>query len=137
MVMRRHALLTSCLKQACSRPAFTATHLRRYATNSAHNADIAILGGGITGLATAYYISKEVPSAKITIYEAGPRVGGWLHSKRVEVDGGTVLFEQGPRTLRFVRPNGLLTALLVRVYFSLPEELFADLMDSIRFKTWA
>ncbi|KAK5171642.1 hypothetical protein LTR04_000345 [Oleoguttula sp. CCFEE 6159] len=75
--------------------------------------EIAVLGGGITGLASAYYISKELPRAKITIYEAGPRVGGWMLSKRVEVDGGNILFEQGPRTLRPVK-NGLITAHLVQ-----------------------
>ncbi|KAK8178436.1 hypothetical protein BC567DRAFT_161192 [Phyllosticta citribraziliensis] len=63
---------------------------------------IAVLGGGITGLTTAYYLSKSLPNATITIYEASGRFGGWLQSKRVKVPdgGGFVTFEQGPRTLR-------------------------------------
>ncbi|KAK8152218.1 hypothetical protein BKA80DRAFT_179497, partial [Phyllosticta citrichinensis] len=63
---------------------------------------IAVLGGGITGLTTAYYLSKSLPNATITIYEASGRFGGWLQSKRMQVSGrgGFVTFEQGPRTLR-------------------------------------
>lgn len=135
MLLRRHELLNSSLKQACLPSGLTAAHRRRYAT-TANDADIAVLGGGITGLATAYYLSKEAPRARITVYEAGPRVGGWLHSKRVEVDGGTVLFEQGPRTLRFTRPNGLVTAGLVgRALVS--GRPSPNLVVLLRFKTWA
>ncbi|KAF4631518.1 hypothetical protein G7Y89_g6602 [Cudoniella acicularis] len=61
---------------------------------------IAVLGGGITGLATAHYLAKELPNAKITIFEGSERMGGWLRSQRYDVNGGKILFEQGPRTLR-------------------------------------
>ncbi|KAK7512962.1 hypothetical protein IWZ03DRAFT_384490 [Phyllosticta citriasiana] len=63
---------------------------------------IAVLGGGITGLSTAYYLSRSLPKATITLYEASNRLGGWLQSKREPVPGGGgyVTFEQGPRTLR-------------------------------------
>jgi oxygen-dependent protoporphyrinogen oxidase len=74
---------------------------------------IAILGGGITGLASAYYLSKELPSASITLYEASDRMGGWLQSKHVNVGNGKVVFEQGPRTLRPRTPAGLVTLELV------------------------
>ncbi len=85
--------------------------LREY--SSAVQQDVAILGGGITGLASAYYLTQELPKAKITIYEASDRLGGWLSSKRVQVKDGTVLFEAGPRTLR-PSSNGVLSARLVR-----------------------
>ncbi|KEF63834.1 uncharacterized protein A1O9_01812 [Exophiala aquamarina CBS 119918] len=62
--------------------------------------EIAILGGGITGLSTAHNISKCLPNAKVTIYESSNRLGGWLNSELVQVDDGEVLFEWGPRTLR-------------------------------------
>lgn len=75
--------------------------------------NIAILGGGITGLASAYYLSKELPSASITLYEASDRMGGWLQSKHVNVGNGKVVFEQGPRTLRPRTPAGLVTLELV------------------------
>ena len=71
-----------------------------------------MLGGGITGLATAYYLSQSLPNAKITIYEASARLGGWLSSKRVDIDDGTILFEAGPRTLR-TKGNGILAVRLV------------------------
>ena len=75
--------------------------------------NVAILGGGITGLASAFYLSKQIPEARITIFEGSSRLGGWLHSKRVDVGSGNVVFEQGPRTLRPNVPNGLVTLNLV------------------------
>lgn len=70
--------------------------------SSAHEQEtrIAIIGGGITGLTAAHYITREMPHAKVTIYEAGNRVGGWLQSEYVDVEGGKILLEKGPRTLR-------------------------------------
>lgn len=62
--------------------------------------NIAILGGGITGLTAAFHISKEIPSARVQIFEKSKTLGGWLQSDLVEVDGGHVVFENGPRTLR-------------------------------------
>lgn len=73
-----------------------------------------MLGAGITGLAAAYYITRDNPKAKVTLYEASDRVGGWLSSKRVGVHDGSILFEGGPRTLR-PHGNGVLTARLVRI----------------------
>jgi hypothetical protein len=32
--------------------------------------DVAVLGGGITGLASAFYLSQELPNAKITLTKA-------------------------------------------------------------------
>lgn len=75
--------------------------------------DVAVLGGGITGLASAFYLSEELPDAKITLYEGSSRLGGWLQSKHIDVGNGQVVFEQGPRTLRPTSPNGLLTLDLV------------------------
>lgn len=65
---------------------------------------IAVLGGGITGLSAAHYLTRELPTAKVTIYEASERLGGWLQSQRVDVGNGNVVFESGPRTLR---PHGV------------------------------
>ncbi|KAG5982244.1 hypothetical protein E4U55_002160 [Claviceps digitariae] len=76
---------------------------RRYATLN-DNGHIAVVGGGLTGLTTAYYLAKQLPlTAKITLYEGSDRLGGWIQTDRVpvNVDGvkGTVSFERGPRTL--------------------------------------
>lgn len=75
---------------------------------------IAIVGGGITGLATAFWLTKDVPFAKVTIYETKARSGGWIDSERVEVNDGSALFEWGPRTIRpDTTGNGLATLQLV------------------------
>ncbi len=62
--------------------------------------NIAVVGGGVTGLATAYNLRKTLPHARITLFEAKKKLGGWLDSEPVPVDDGEVLFEWGPRTLR-------------------------------------
>ncbi len=74
--------------------------------------DVAVLGGGITGLATAFELSRKLPDAKITIYEAAKKLGGWMESEVVPVGDGEVIFEWGPRTLRHT-PEGGATVHLV------------------------
>ncbi|KAF2173725.1 hypothetical protein M409DRAFT_15999 [Zasmidium cellare ATCC 36951] len=86
---------------------------RDYSAEPTASHDVAVLGGGITGLACAYYLTRELPTAKVTIYEAKDHIGGWLQSKRVPVKGGSVLLESGPRTLR-PQSNGVLTASLIQ-----------------------
>ncbi|KAL8999235.1 MAG: hypothetical protein Q9169_001900 [Polycauliona sp. 2 TL-2023] len=76
--------------------------------------NVAVLGGGITGLASAYYLTQQLPKAHITLFEGSSRLGGWLHSKQIDVGTGKIVFEQGPRTLRPSRPNGWVTLDLIR-----------------------
>lgn len=83
---------------------------RAYSQNASH--DVGILGGGITGLASAYFLLRQHPNASVTIYESKDVTGGWLQSKRVPVKDGTILFEGAARTLR-PQSNGVLTARLV------------------------
>ncbi|PNY27109.1 Protoporphyrinogen oxidase [Tolypocladium capitatum] len=97
--------LAAARRSAASASAANGAHPRRraYATQS-DAGRIAVVGGGLTGLTTAYYLAKQLPaSAKITLYEASDRLGGWIRTDRVPVavDGtrGTVSFERGPRTL--------------------------------------
>ncbi len=71
---------------------------------------VAVIGGGLTGLTTAYLLAKKLPaSARITLYEASDRLGGWIRTDKVPVNvGGTrgvVRFERGPRTLSSLRGN--------------------------------
>jgi oxygen-dependent protoporphyrinogen oxidase len=41
---------------------------------------IAVIGGGISGLATAYYLQQLCPSAQIELFEAQPQLGGVLQT---------------------------------------------------------
>ncbi|EDW81537.1 uncharacterized protein Dwil_GK12118 [Drosophila willistoni] len=61
----------------------------------------AVLGGGISGLSAGYYLLRRF-GKPLTIYEASPRVGGWIRSETHKDRG--FLFESGPRT---IRPVGL------------------------------
>ncbi len=68
---------------------------------------IAIIGGGIGGLATAYRIHEQLvvtgKSAKITIYDASDRFGGVIASSMR--DGFTL--EHGPDSIIRTKPAGL------------------------------
>lgn len=101
------------LKRASSPPFIYQCRIYRRQFSAEATPNIGVLGAGITGLAAAYYITRNNPQAKVTLYEASDRVGGWLSSKRVDVSDGSILFEAGPRTLR-PQGNGVLTARLVR-----------------------
>lgn len=120
---RRSFFASKYLIQQCYTAPFRRDRLRRRyisvgsdaeAINRAQEVkEVAILGGGITGLVSAFYLSKQRPDIRITIFEGSSRLGGWLHSKQVDVGNGNVVFEQGPRTLRPNFPNGLITLKLV------------------------
>ncbi len=45
---------------------------------------IAIVGGGITGLAAALRLLQRAPSAKVTLFEKAERLGGEIHTERVD-----------------------------------------------------
>ena len=109
--------LDTLLRQCYTSPACQKLALRRsFLTKGTDPSvkDVAILGGGITGLATAHYLSRQYPEASITLLESSDRLGGWLRSEQVDVGDGKVYFEQGPRTLRPNAPNGTVTLDLVR-----------------------
>ncbi len=55
---------------------------------------VAIIGAGITGLASAYFIKNEDPSIEVTIFEAFNRPGGKIQTYRK--DGYTI--ELGPES---------------------------------------
>lgn len=66
--------------------------------------NISIIGGGISGLSAAFYARKKHPDARISLYEASDRLGGWMQTKIV--DGFS--FELGPRTFQVSRCKLLL-----------------------------
>lgn len=63
---------------------------------------ITILGGGISGLSAAAYLSTRHHGLKVNLYEAASRFGGWIKTDVREKDG--YIFEAGPRT---IRPKGI------------------------------
>jgi protoporphyrinogen/coproporphyrinogen III oxidase len=76
---------------------------------NAAGADVAIVGGGIAGLAAAYELAQHgVPFA---LFEAGDRAGGVIVSEQIEgytVDGGPdALLVQKPDAIRLCRELGL------------------------------
>lgn len=81
--------------------------LRSYATTTSEPQlpkDIAVLGGGLTGLTTAFYLTRFAPNAKITIYEAADRLGGWVDTEHIPVktqegEDVTISFERGARVV--------------------------------------
>ncbi|PLN77219.1 putative protoporphyrinogen oxidase [Aspergillus taichungensis] len=88
------------------------TPLRRVHVGQRHYAhtqsyDAAVIGAGITGLTTAYRLSQDPNCSHITLYEKSPGIGGPMNSEIVPVDGGHVVFEKGPRTLRATVPGSL------------------------------
>ncbi|GAA99636.1 uncharacterized protein L969DRAFT_48038 [Mixia osmundae IAM 14324] len=103
---------------------------------------LAVLGGGLTGLSTAFYLSRQHPDAQIVLLEGSPRYGGWVRSVRATPsrirpalldehakptgEHEEVIFEAGPRS---VRPRGLegwLTLDLVRQLGLTKELLVVD-----------
>lgn len=72
-----------------------------------------MLGGGITGLTTAYLLAEVFPNLGITLFENKSILGGWVRSKKVDVPNGEAIFEQGPRSLRPQAPNGTLALRMV------------------------
>lgn len=82
------------------------------------NRHIAVLGGGISGLSSAFHLSRRFPEALVTLIEQ-TNLGGWISSERVHVrdDHGhsaDILLESGPRTLR---PNAKSILELVRLIY--------------------
>ena len=127
VVLKRHrsnhskARSITSLHSRHDRPRPSHTHptaaqvCRRYASGSREVNHVAVLGGGITGLSAAHYITQEFPNAKVTLLERQPRLGGWLHSTQVATGDGKVTFESGPRSLRLQGANG---AIMLRLVFA-------------------
>ncbi len=64
---------------------------------------IAVVGGGISGLAAAYALSQE-DNVEVTLYEASNRLGGVLHTE--VTDDGWVI-EHGPESFLAMKPRGI------------------------------
>ncbi|KAI8377663.1 protoporphyrinogen oxidase [Radiomyces spectabilis] len=90
---------------------------------------VAVVGGGISGLSAAFYLSKLAPATtKILLIEGTNRVGGWIRSRRIapghyssppfreahEKDDNAILVEAGPRSLRPGGPAGAIMLEMIR-----------------------
>ncbi len=73
--------------------------------------DIVIVGGGISGLSAAYYLSQQQPTAKITVLEKEDSVGGTARSDQLAgytIDQGANGFLTNvPETLELAESLGL------------------------------
>ena len=63
--------------------------------------DVLVVGGGITGLAVAYALSRR--GQRVRVLEAAPRAGGLIRTERV--DGFTI--EAGPDSLLATKTAGV------------------------------
>ncbi|TQS39354.1 hypothetical protein Golomagni_00122 [Golovinomyces magnicellulatus] len=97
------------------------------------NPHVAILGSGISGLATAYYLTRKIPDIKVDLYESTNRIGGWLQSESVDIGSGRILLESGPRTLRYGTASSYTTAEMVQD-LGIENELLTSPKDSIAAK---
>ena len=64
---------------------------------------VVIIGGGISGLAAAEYLSRQEPPPRLTLLEASPRLGGHI---RTEQRDGFVM-EAGPDVLLAAKPAAI------------------------------
>ncbi|XP_007537475.1 protoporphyrinogen oxidase isoform X1 [Erinaceus europaeus] len=71
---------------------------------------VVVLGGGISGLAACFHLTRGARPPKVVLVEASERLGGWIHSVRGP-DGA--VFELGPRGIRPAGELGARTLLLV------------------------
>jgi len=95
--------------------------------------DVAIIGGGLTGLWTAWAIKEQDPSLSVTVFEAhtvgagaSGRNGGWMSAKTV---GMRPVLAKGP-----AGREGVLAAetILERSLDEIVEILGADRIDAVR-----
>jgi oxygen-dependent protoporphyrinogen oxidase len=69
--------------------------------------DVAIVGGGISGLALAWRLRQCAPELSVQVLETDARAGGKLLSERIETEHGAFLVEAGPDSLLTQKPEAL------------------------------
>ncbi|MDG2223483.1 MAG: protoporphyrinogen oxidase [Rubripirellula sp.] len=79
--------------------------------NRPHPPRIAIIGGGLSGLATAAQLSLMDPTIELSLFEAGSRTGGVIHTESADgfvLDHGADMFAiQPPGAIELIRQLGL------------------------------
>jgi oxygen-dependent protoporphyrinogen oxidase len=74
-------------------------------------ASVAVVGGGVSGLAAAWYVKDKLPDAAVTVFEGSPRLGGKLAlgevgGVRVDLGAESVL-NRRPEAVDLARAVGL------------------------------
>ena len=64
---------------------------------------IGIVGAGLSGLATAFYVKRTRPTAELVVFEANPGPGGAMHTEVIE----GFRFEAGPNGFLTNKPDCL------------------------------
>lgn len=69
---------------------------------------IAVIGGGLSGLATAFYLRRFSPDCELALFEAADRLGGVIGTERVEVPGhGCFVIDHGADMFAIHPPDAL------------------------------
>ena len=65
--------------------------------------DVAVVGGGISGLSAAFSLASQRPELEIALVEASPRLGGCVRTERSD---GYVI-EAGPDSFLRTKPDAV------------------------------
>lgn len=79
-------------------------------------ARVVILGGGISGLTSAWSLARSSSRHEVVLLESSHRLGGWINSERTANNGA--VHELGPRSMR-VAGNAGKTALAMVIITSI------------------
>ena len=64
---------------------------------------VAVVGGGLSGLAAAHRLGEILPAAEVVVFEAAARAGGIVSTHR----DGALVFEEGPDSFLTEKPEAL------------------------------
>jgi protoporphyrinogen/coproporphyrinogen III oxidase len=68
---------------------------------------LVIIGGGIAGLASAYYAKNKTSDLHITVIESDSHWGGKIITDRIVFNGGQLIIEGGPDAFLATKPWGI------------------------------
>lgn len=75
--------------------------------------ELCVIGGGLSGLSLAYFVSKSRPDINVRVLEAKDTVGGYMESKPQQIENEQTVFEFGPRTLLPSHPGTVIAVQLI------------------------
>jgi oxygen-dependent protoporphyrinogen oxidase len=93
---------------------------------------IGIVGAGLSGLATAFYLERAIPGVELVIFEASGQPGGALHTEEVQgfrfEAGGNGFLTNKPDCLRLVEDAGASALLLPSSDLARKRYIYTDRM---------